>query len=248
MDISIVIAALNLLVNSFDKARALWREKKRREKITGAIHLLRIIQVLDRIVETGTKLISLLSTIPITENADATRYALLRTKKEIVDLVKTQVDNLKEFSEIYSSNILEMGSQTGVSLGDTIKFMMPDQTEKIQTFKGAHLRVLTWKLLDGEPSYGQLRRAATSALHALPNSVKVDERLTVLNLSFPVRFIFTESADIESTRTYDLKDPNDLKLLLSNAKNDLDSIRDYRQRLAELIRTTFTFADLLRTD
>ena len=58
MDISIVIAALNLLVNSFDKARALWREKKRREKITGAIHFLRIIQVLDRIVETGTKLIS----------------------------------------------------------------------------------------------------------------------------------------------------------------------------------------------
>jgi hypothetical protein len=153
-------------------------------KITGAIHFLRIIQVLDRIVETGTKLISLLSTIPITENADATRYALLRTKKEIVDLVKAQVDNLKEFSEIYSSDILEMGSQTGVSFGDTIKFMMPDQTEKIHSFKGAYLRVLTWKLLDGEPSYSQLRRAATSALRALPNSVKVDQRLTVLNLSF----------------------------------------------------------------
>jgi hypothetical protein len=248
VDISIVIAAVSLLVASFEEARVLWRQKKRGEQITGAIHFLRIIQVLDRIVETGLKLISILSAIPITENADTTRYASLRIKKEIIDLVNAQVNNLKEFSEIYDSNVLEMGSQAAISFGDTIKFMMPDQTAKVSGLKGAYLKVLTWKLLDDEPSYSQLRRAATSALRALPNSVKVDRRLTILTLTYPIRFIFTESAEVESTRTYDLKDPNDLQLLLSNAKNDLDGIRDYRQRLADLIRTTFTLADLLKTE
>lgn len=247
MTVEILISVLSLLVTAFSESRSLLRDKKRDEQITGVIHLLRIIQALDKIIETGENLVSILAQLPITEDDNKTRYATLRKKSEILTLVNLQIENLRNFSEILDSTVLDIDSKTKITLKDTIEFMIPDKTERVRDVKTGYLKVLTWKLMKGQPSYSKLWWGARSALRCYSESIEIDDELSVLTLSFPTRFRLTDSVEVNESVAYNLKSPRDLRLLLSKSQEHLNSIKEYREQLAALIRRTFTFDDLLKS-
>jgi len=245
MDINILIAALSLLVASLAEGRSILRDKSKGEQVSGVIHLLSIVQALDKIIEVGNELILILSEIPISESKNQTRFATLRKKKEILELVNQQIKNLEDFSEIYDVSILGTVSNTRVTLKDTIEFMMPDKKEHVPGPKGGYLRVLSWKVLEDEPTFSQLRWAARSALRSYSDSVEINDKLTELTVSFPANYLYTDKVEAQNHVSYNLKSPKDLRLLLSTANGHLQSIKDYRMQLASLIQSTFTLANIL---
>ncbi len=245
MDLGILIAALSLLVAALAEGRSIWRAKKEDERLTSAILLLQLLQCLDNIINTGSKLIAILSEIPISDERDKTRFVTLKKKKEILEFIKQQFTNLKVFSKIYNSNLLPVNPKASVKLHDAITFFVPDKTKWVPHLKGRYLEVLTWKLLDGEHPFSKVHFLAGGAISSYVESIEIDDRLTFLTLKFPTKIEIQETASVKQTEIYDLKKPRDLRQLLSKAKEQMDEIKLFRKKLAEEIKTNITLAEIL---
>lgn len=249
MNAEIIIAALSLLVAALAEGRALWKDKKRDEIRTSGIALLQLVRALDKVIEVGDQLINILSQIPITEGEDKTRYATLRKKKEILSLVNEQYANLSAFEQIYNDLLTNTNPELPVTLKDCIELMIPDQKVHVPGPKGGYLKVLTWKLVEGESPFSSLRFGAIKALNTYVDSIEVDKELTVLSLSIPTKIRIKErEAEVVERETYDLKRPQDLQRLLSKAKTQLDEIKEFREQLTQLILSNLSLADLLAVD
>lgn len=248
MNIEIVIAALSLLIAALAEGRSIWKDQHNEAIRTNGITLLQLIQVLDKIIGAGRKLIEILSNIPIAENEDKTRFATLRKKKEIIAAIDEQIENLKLFENIYSRVLSVTNAKVPVTLRDSIQFFIPDKQQRVMGMKGSYLRVLTWKVMKGETLLSKLEFGINNALKTYVNGIEIEKELTVLSLNTPTKLKIEDSVKITNREIYDLKKTQDLRKLLSNAKDQLDEIEEFRNKIAEFVVANLSIKDLLATD
>jgi hypothetical protein len=269
MDLNILIAALSLLVASLAEIRATWRDKSKDQVKPLGVLLLQLLFTLDRIIETGQKLINILASIPL---KDETGLGTIGKKKEILSLVQEQRKNLAFFDEIYNLALYEFSPQNTPSVGSAIEFMISakpippiknkgkpidDIDLEYLNNKTKFLDAIQWKLLDTGLSSSYLGVTARNLLKTFNNSIYINDSLGDLSFHFPVKIRvriakFTGGGehikiDEASFVEYDLKRQADIRNLLYQAQIQLKELKEYRQELAEFIQTSFSLIDLVKS-
>lgn len=213
---------------------------------------------LDNIIETGEQLILLFADISVSQDEEKTKWAVLRDKRLlIIPLIEQQKGNLESFTKIYETPLDLTGSKTSISLGDVVKLMIPDKTKKeigaIRDRKNGTLRmideiiVLSW-VIEPQSALDKLITPVNRALKTLANAFQINQEIAQLTLKFPTKVTFQQGAmEINENVEYDLTRLSDLRRLLEKSNAQLDEIKRLRGRLAEIIQTTFSLEELLKS-
>jgi len=261
MDWNLFIATLGLLVATLDYLGNVWKSMKHKEIEDVGINIVRLITIIDKIIETGDDLLNVLAKLPLTNKSKANVNG---TTREIFQLIRVQNKQLDEFIDAMNSPINSIRSRVPVSLGTAIEILVSDKTALSEIYidkngaKRQYLRILTWKLLEEQGPFNQLGIAARLALDTLSRATKLNtrrnSRVSILRrplptLTFPTKIKIREDANkqlhiVESKKkdnwvSYDLNKPADLRRLLEKANQQLSEIKTLRDRLKDLTRDIF---------
>lgn len=226
MDISFIVSILSLLVAALAESRSIAKDKKFEKVRPVGIGLLQLILILDRIIGVGEQLLKLLAGIPLADNVF--RIAVLGKKWEILKLVEQQQQNLQDFAETCEGPLTQIRSPVLVRLSDVINLIIPDKVEHVPGGKKTNLKVVTWKLLEGEAPFSKFSIAARTALHNLSKSTNVAKDINVLTLTFPTKITLKQEREwfegnlvVESQEfvDYDLTKTSDLRRLLEKGRD-----------------------------
>ncbi len=253
MDLSILIAALGLIVAALAEARSIWKDKTKDQIKPIGINILRLIFVLDEIVKSGNELLYIISFIPLTYGEKAYLASVKSKQWDILKIVKRQLKNLERFNEIYESSLVLIDSKASISVGKAIELYIPAMTIERGFGKARYLQALTWKLLESEAPISVLSLAAHAALRDCESSIKINEQADFISFKFSnkVKVKYSSFSGIKVDKqqmvTYDLSKPKDLRQIMENAKNQLDEIKNLRQQLAQVAMTSFSIDELLKS-
>ena len=257
MDLNILVAALSLLVAGLAELRATRRDLQKDQIRPFGISLLQLMLALDNIIETGEQLILLFADISASKDEEKTEWAVLRDKRRLLlPLIESQKENLETFSKIYETPLGFTGTKTPLSLGDTIKLMVPDQVKKeigmVRDRKKPGLvlaekvTVLSW-VVEPASAFNQLIKPVNQALRMLASSLHLSQGVGQLYLKLPTKVKFQHGhAEVEENVEYDLTKLSDLRRLLEKSKSQLDDIKKLRDELSQIIRATFSIEELLK--
>ena len=260
MDLGLLIAVLSLLVNTIGEVRETWKDRSQSDIRPLGISLLQLILSLDEIIDVGKKLVTALAGFRPKHDSVHAFWLGEPTKHKILSLVRQQLENLDAFTKICEIPLSLMSYGPSVSLGDALELMVPDDTIQVGEGKSQYLKILTWKLLEGEAPLSKFSMVARLTLQALSNSSKCEaneyDSSNACTLHFPtkvrIKQIHARSSEgkIEDTQvvSYDLTKSSDLRRLLEKANDQLEELGHLRERLAQLTRQSFSLDDLVRTD
>jgi hypothetical protein len=142
-------------------------------------------------------------------------------------------------------------------LSDVINFKIPDKVENVPGGKKMQLKVVTWKLLEGEAPFSKFSIAARTALHNLSKSTNIEKDVNILTLTFPTKItlkqehVWSGSKPVVESQEfvdYDLTKTSDLRRLLETSKTQIDDLRNLRKRLADLTAESFSISELVSNE
>lgn len=249
MDISLIVSFLSLLVAALAESRNISKDRKFSNIRPLGISLLQLIFILDKIIATGDELLRLLAEIPLT--GVTFRINVLMKKWEILKLIERQQKNLRDFTETCEAPLTYIHSVVSIKVGDVISLRIPDEVKEIPVGKRTQLKVLTWKLLEGEMPFSHFSLAARTALMSLGGSIQINKAIGSLAMKFPTKimlkqeYVLTEPViESQTFASYSLTKTSDLRRLLEVSKNQLDDIRNLRTQLSNLTSGLFTIGEL----
>ncbi|MBL8091114.1 MAG: hypothetical protein JNJ43_12340 [Anaerolineales bacterium] len=254
MDLSILIAALSLIIAGLSEARSIWRDKSKDEIKSVGVILIQIVFTLDKIIAVGEKLIRIIANIPLTN--DKVFGALASTKKEILELIDQQKKNLEVLDELYSVTLNALPLSNKITLGDTIEIMLATKLGEKGGPKGSYLYAVEYVLmnLDGNSQYKYLSNA-NKIIKTFINSIHINKkwgdlqieqgkriRVGVLRPKDKKEIVILEA---QETASYDLTRKADIRRLLEISKLQLEEMKLQRNQISDFIQSSFLLKDLM---